>query len=193
MHLLVCHGSYQITLYLAFSYLIMYFPLEQFRWFLIILLLVTCSLRYAFVFRCLYWHMLCFTMYLINLADTDRRDGWYLRYKDTFLSPYWFSLQLLHISLIIWSGFRFPLIDWFCVVLHIARSYLVLCEKYWMCLNFWHLWHLTRFLMNILVLYFPSIPRLVYSGSLDPSNWILSVRLSFCLGPIPLTVRHPWL
>ena len=44
-----CLGSYQMTLYLAFLYvclyLIMYF--QQFKWFLIKLLLVTCILQYS--------------------------------------------------------------------------------------------------------------------------------------------------
>ena len=75
MHLLVYLGCYQITLYLALlyvsMYLIMYF--QQFKWFLINLLLAICILRYALLLDVLIDICFAFTMYLINLADTNRR------------------------------------------------------------------------------------------------------------------------
>ena len=76
MHLLVYLDCYQITLYLALLYvsvyLIMYF--QQFKWFLINLLLAICILRYVLHLDVLI-DILCvvFTMYLIDLADTNRR------------------------------------------------------------------------------------------------------------------------
>ena len=73
--LLVCLGSYQMTLYLAFLYvslyLIMYF--QQFKWLLIELLLADCILRYSLLLDVLIDICFVFTMYLINLADTNRR------------------------------------------------------------------------------------------------------------------------
>ena len=75
MHLLVYLGSYQITLYVAFLhvslYLIMYSM--QFKWFFINLLLAICILRYALFLDVLIDICFVFTMYLINLADTNRR------------------------------------------------------------------------------------------------------------------------
>ena len=73
MHLLVCLGSYQITLHVAFLpvsvYLIMYF--QQFKWFLINVLMATCILRYALLLDVLIDICFVFTVYLINLADTN--------------------------------------------------------------------------------------------------------------------------
>ena len=75
----VCLGSYQMTLYLAFLYvsvcLIMYF--QQFKWFLIKLLLAACILRYALLLDVLIDIYFIFTMHLINLADTNRRYSGY--------------------------------------------------------------------------------------------------------------------
>ena len=75
MHLLVYLDCYQITLYLALLYvsvyLIMYF--QQFKWFLINLLLAICILRYALLLDVLIDICFVFTMYLIDLADTNRR------------------------------------------------------------------------------------------------------------------------
>ena len=48
----------------------MYF--QQFKWFLIILLLATCILRYALLLDVLIDIYFIFTLYLINLADTKR-------------------------------------------------------------------------------------------------------------------------
>ena len=80
MHLLVYLGCYQITLYLALLYvsvyLIMYF--QQFKCFLINLLLAICILRYALLLDVLIDICFVFTMYLIDLADTNRR------YSDFF-------------------------------------------------------------------------------------------------------------
>ena len=74
MHLLVCLGNYQITLYLAFLYvsvyLIMYF--QQSKCFLINLLLATCTLWYSLLLDVLIDICCVFTMYLINLADINR-------------------------------------------------------------------------------------------------------------------------
>ena len=68
-----------MTLYLAFLYvslyLIMYF--QQFKWFLIKLLLAICILRYALFLDVLMDICFVFTMYLINLADTNRRYSGY--------------------------------------------------------------------------------------------------------------------
>ena len=79
MHLLVCLGSYQMTLYLAFLYvslyLVMYF--QQFKWFLINLSLATCILRYSLLLDVLIDICFVITMYLINLADTNRRYSGY--------------------------------------------------------------------------------------------------------------------
>ena len=79
MHQLVCLGSYQITLYLAFLYvslyLIMYF--QQFKWFLNKLLLDACILRYSLLLDVLIDICFVFTMYLINLAHTNRRYSGY--------------------------------------------------------------------------------------------------------------------
>ena len=79
MHLLVCLGSYQMTLYLVFIYvslyIIMYF--QQFKWFLINLLLTTCILRYSLLLDVHIDICFVFTMYLINLADTNRRYSGY--------------------------------------------------------------------------------------------------------------------
>ena len=79
MHLLVYLGSYKITLYFAFLhvslYLIMYS--NQFKCFLINLLLAICILRYALLLDVLIDICFVFTMYLINLADTDRRYSGY--------------------------------------------------------------------------------------------------------------------
>ena len=52
-------------------YLIMYF--QQFKWFLINLLLAICILRYALLLDVLIDICFVFTIYLINLADTNRR------------------------------------------------------------------------------------------------------------------------
>ena len=75
MQLLVYLGCSQITLYLALLYvsvyLIMYF--QQFKWFVINLLLAICILRYALLLDVLIDICFVFTMYLINLADTNRR------------------------------------------------------------------------------------------------------------------------
>ena len=75
MNLLVYLDYYQITLYLALLYvsvyLIMYF--QQFKWFLINLLLAICILRYALLLDVLIDICFVFTMYLIDLADTNRR------------------------------------------------------------------------------------------------------------------------
>ena len=75
MHLLVCLGCYQIILYLALLYvsvyLIMYF--QQFKWFLINLLLAICILRYDLLLDVLIKICFVFTMYLIDLADTNSR------------------------------------------------------------------------------------------------------------------------
>ena len=75
MHLLVYLGCYQITLYLALLYvsvyLIMYF--QQFKWFLINLFLAICILRYALLLDVLIDICFVFTMYLMDLADTNRR------------------------------------------------------------------------------------------------------------------------
>ena len=75
MHLLVYLRCYQITLYLAFLYvsvyLIMYF--QQFKWFLINLLLAICILRYVLFLDVIIDICFVFTMYLINLADINRR------------------------------------------------------------------------------------------------------------------------
>ena len=72
---LVSISCYQITLYLALLYvsvyLIMYF--QQFKWFLINLLLAICILRYALLLDVLIDICFVFTMYLIDLADTNRR------------------------------------------------------------------------------------------------------------------------
>ena len=80
MHLLVYLGCYQIILYSALLYgsvyLIMYF--QQFKWFLINLLLAICILQYALLLDVLIDICFVFTMYLINLADTNRRySGFY--------------------------------------------------------------------------------------------------------------------
>ena len=79
MHLLVCLGSYQMTQYLAFLYvslyLVMYF--QQFKWFLINLLLAICILWYSLLLDVLIDICFVFTMYLINLADTNRRYSGY--------------------------------------------------------------------------------------------------------------------
>ena len=68
-----------MTLYLAFLYvslyLIMYF--QQFKWFLIKLLLAICILRYALFLDVLMDICFVFTMYLINLADTNIRYSGY--------------------------------------------------------------------------------------------------------------------
>ena len=74
VHLFMYHGCYQITLYLACLYvsvyLIMYF--QQFKCFLINLLLAICILRYALLLNVIIDICFVFTMYLINLADTNR-------------------------------------------------------------------------------------------------------------------------
>ena len=79
LHLLVCLGIYQITIYLVFLYvslyLIMYF--QQFKWFLINLLLTTCILRYSLLLDVLIDICFVFTIYLINLADINRRYSGY--------------------------------------------------------------------------------------------------------------------
>ena len=63
MHLLVYLGCYQITLYLALLYvsvyLIMYF--QQFKWFLINLLLAICILWYALSSSLLTYALFLFT------------------------------------------------------------------------------------------------------------------------------------
>ena len=73
--LVVYPDCYQITLYLALLYvsvcLLIYF--QQFKWFLINLLLAICILRYALLLDVLIDICFVFTMYLINLADTNRR------------------------------------------------------------------------------------------------------------------------
>ena len=56
--------------FICFRYLIMYF--QQFKWFLINLLLVICILQYAVLLDVLIDICFVFTMYLINLADTNR-------------------------------------------------------------------------------------------------------------------------
>ena len=62
--------SSELKLYVS-VYLIMYF--QQFKWFLINLLLAICILRYALLLDVLIDICFVFTMYLINLADTNRR------------------------------------------------------------------------------------------------------------------------
>ena len=52
-------------------YLVMYF--QQFKWFLINLLLAICILRYALLLEVFIDICFVFTMYLFNLADTIRR------------------------------------------------------------------------------------------------------------------------
>ena len=68
-------GCCKITLYLALLYvsvyLIKYF--QQFKCFLINLLLAICMLRYALLLDVLIDICFVFTMYFINLADTNRR------------------------------------------------------------------------------------------------------------------------
>ena len=87
MHLLVCLGSYQINLYLAFLYvslyLIMYF--QQFKWFLINLLLASCILWYSLLLDVLFEMGFVFTMYLINLADTNIRYSGYLKKNQVMI------------------------------------------------------------------------------------------------------------
>ena len=56
-------------------YLIMYF--QQFKWFLIKLLLAACILQYSLLLDVLIGICFVFTMYLINLADTNRRYSGY--------------------------------------------------------------------------------------------------------------------
>ena len=56
-------------------YLIMYF--QQFKCFLVNLLLATCILRYALLLDVLIDICFVFTMYLLNLADTSRRYSGY--------------------------------------------------------------------------------------------------------------------
>ena len=63
------YSIYSAFLY-VFLYLIMYF--QQFKWFLINLLLATCILQYSLLFDVLI-DICFFTMYLFNLADTNRR------------------------------------------------------------------------------------------------------------------------
>ena len=77
MHLLICLGSYQTTLYfdLFVCFLVMYF--QQFKWFLIYLLLATCILQYALLLDVLIDICFVFTVYLINLADPNRRYSGY--------------------------------------------------------------------------------------------------------------------
>ena len=53
----------------------MYF--QQFKWFLIELLLAACILRYSLLLDVLIDICFVFTMYLINLADTNRRYSVY--------------------------------------------------------------------------------------------------------------------
>ena len=58
----------------------MYF--QQFKWFLINLLLATYILRYALLLDVLIYIYFVFTIYLINLADTNRRySGYWFRVK----------------------------------------------------------------------------------------------------------------
>ena len=68
-----------ITLYLAFVYVslypIMYF--QQFKWFLINLLFTTCILWYVLLLDVFIDIPYVFTLYLINLADTNRRYSGY--------------------------------------------------------------------------------------------------------------------
>ena len=71
MHLLVYLDCYQITLYLALLYVSVYF--QQFKWFLINLLLAICILRYALLLDVLIDICFVFTKYLIDLADTNIR------------------------------------------------------------------------------------------------------------------------
>ena len=75
MHLLVYLDCYQIAVYLSLLYvsvyLIVYF--QQFKWFLINLLLAICISRYALLLDVLIDICFVFTMYLIDLADTNRR------------------------------------------------------------------------------------------------------------------------
>ena len=56
-------------------YLIMYF--QQFKWCLIKLLLAACILRQSLLLDVLIGIGFVFTMYLINLADTNRRYSGY--------------------------------------------------------------------------------------------------------------------
>ena len=79
MHrLLVCLGSYQNTFDLFVSlYLIMYF--QQFKWFIINLLLATCILQYSLLLDVLIdiYFVCTIHVYLINLADTNIRYSGY--------------------------------------------------------------------------------------------------------------------
>ena len=50
---------------------------QQFQWFLMNLLLATCILRYVLLLDVLIDLCFVFTMYLINLADTNRRYSGY--------------------------------------------------------------------------------------------------------------------
>ena len=61
-------------------YLVMYF--QQFKWFLIKLLLVACILRYSLLLDVLIDICFVFTMYLINLFDTNRRYNGYCFFKS---------------------------------------------------------------------------------------------------------------
>ena len=66
---------YILTFLYVSLYLIMYF--QQFKWFLINLLLTTCILRYALLLDVLIDIFFVFTIYLINLADTNRSYSGY--------------------------------------------------------------------------------------------------------------------
>ena len=67
-------------------YLIMYS--KQFKWFLINLLLATCILRYSLLLDVLIDICFIFTMYLINLTDTNRRYSGYCFWIKWFLILY---------------------------------------------------------------------------------------------------------
>ena len=69
----------QTTLYLTFLYVSLYLILyfQQFKWFFSKLLLAACILRYSLRLDVLIDICFVFTMYLINLANTNRRYSGY--------------------------------------------------------------------------------------------------------------------
>ena len=59
---------------------------KQFKWFLINLLLAICILQYALFLDVLIDICFVFTMYLINLADTNRRYiGYFESNNDSYI------------------------------------------------------------------------------------------------------------
>ena len=79
MHLLMCLGSYQTTLYfdVFVCFLVPRHVFSTIYVVLINLLLATCILRYALLLDVLIDIYFVFTIYLINLADTNRRYSGY--------------------------------------------------------------------------------------------------------------------